>query len=106
MSSRFLENSFNYVQRLLNNLKLSDFLVNLQLAIDLESETKDHLPLLDGLVDDMESGSMRLGGTSGRLRNMGRTRGLTGRRFSCYIGLALCMFMLFVYYVLLPMALK
>lgn len=78
----------------------------MQLAIDLDAEAKDHLPLLDGLGDDMESGGFRLGGTSGRLRNIGRTRGLTGRRFTCYVGLAVCTIMVFVYYVLLPIAFK
>ncbi|ODN01151.1 putative protein-like protein [Orchesella cincta] len=76
------------------------------LAIDLDVEARDHLPLLDGVGDDMESGSMRLGGTSGRLRNIGRTRGLTGRRFTCYVGLGVCTVMVFVYYILLPMAIK
>jgi len=76
------------------------------LAIDLDAETRDHLPLLDGMDDDMETGTMRLGGTSNRLRNIGRTRGVTGRRFTCYVGLGVCTVMVFVYYVLLPMALK
>jgi len=76
------------------------------LAIDLDGEARDHLPLLDGMSDDVESGTMKLGGTSGRLRTMGRTRGVTGRRFTCYVGLGVCTVMVFVYYILLPMAIK
>jgi len=55
----------------------------LQLALDLDTEARDHIPLLDGVSDDMESGSIRMGSSSSRIRNIGRSRGLSGRKFTC-----------------------
>jgi len=72
------------------------------LAFDLDAETRDHIPLLDGIDDDVESSRVRLGGSSSRLRNIGLTRGLTGRRLSCYIGLSFAFLLVFFYYVIIP----
>lgn len=74
----------------------------LQLAFDLDSEARDHLPLLDGISDEMESGRSRLGGSSGRLRNIGMTRGVSGRRLTCYVGFAIVTLLVFLYYVVIP----
>jgi len=72
-------------------------------AFDLDREARDHLPLLDGLSDEMESGSIRLGGSSGRLRSLGRTRGVTERKLTCYVGLFVVMLLVFLYYFLIPL---
>ncbi|OXA65156.1 uncharacterized protein LOC110857256 [Folsomia candida] len=76
------------------------------LAFDLDSEARDQIPLLDGLGDEMESGRARLGGSSGRLRNIGLTRGVTGNKMTCYVGLAIVTLLIFFYYVIIPRVLN
>jgi hypothetical protein len=73
-----------------------------QLAFDLDSEARDQLPLLDGLGEDVESGSLRLGSSSGRLRSIGLTRGVTGRRLTCYVAFILLSLIFLFYYIIIP----
>ncbi|CAG7820844.1 unnamed protein product [Allacma fusca] len=70
------------------------------LAIDLDGETRDHLPLLDGVGDDMDSTSHRMGGSSGRLRNMNRNRGLAGKKLTLCVGFSVTVLLFFLYYLM------
>jgi len=70
------------------------------LAIDLDGESRDHLPLLDDLGDNIDSTSHRMGGSSTRLRNMSRSRGLAGKKLTCTVGIAVTIFLFFIYYLM------
>lgn len=84
------------------------------MAIDLDSECKDHIPLLDDLDDDIETGSSRMTSTTNRIRSVGggggggsgsrrgSALGILGRcSLSLYVAVFVTLFLLFVYYFIL-----
>ena len=54
------------------------------LAVDIESEAKDHHKLLDGIGDDFDGSSGLMGNTLGRVNKM-LGGGKTNRQIMCYV---------------------
>jgi len=65
-------------------------------ALDMESEAKDHHRLLDGLDGDMDSTSGFLGGTLGRVNQMVNS-GRGNRKIMCYVILGVIIFAFILY---------
>ncbi len=66
------------------------------LAVDIESEAKDHHRLLDGVGDDMTGAGSLLGNTLNRVKLMANS-GRNHRQFMCYVSVAVVGFLFFFY---------
>lgn len=73
------------------------FPVYMQLAFEIEHETKDQNKFLSGMVDDFDSSHSLLGTSMGRVKNI-LTMGSSNRKTMCYIGFLIFAFFIFIYY--------
>ena len=67
------------------------------LAVDIETEAKDHHRLLDGIGDDFDGSSGLLGNTLGRVNKM-LGGGKTNRQIMCYVVILIIFVFLVMYY--------
>lgn len=67
------------------------------LAVDIESEAKDHHRLLDGIGDDFDGSSGLLGNTLGRVNKM-LGGGKTNRQIMLYVILVVIFVVIALYY--------
>ena len=67
------------------------------LAVDIESEAKDHHKLLNGIGDDFDGSSGLLGNTLGRVNKM-LGGGKTNRQIMCYVVILIIFVFVFMYY--------
>ena len=67
------------------------------LAVDIESEAKDHHRLLDGVGGDFDGAGGLLGNTLGRV-NMMLGGGKTNRQIMCYVVIAIVFVFIVMYY--------
>lgn len=70
----------------------------MQLAFEIEHETKDQNTFLSGMGDDFDSSQNLLGKSMGRVKNL-LTSGSGNRKTMCYVSFIIFAFFLFVYYV-------
>ena len=69
------------------------------LAVDIESEAKDHHRLLDGVGDDFDGSSGLLGNTLGRVQKM-IGAGKSNRQIMCYVILLVIFFFIVIFYLI------
>ena len=67
------------------------------LAVDIETEAKDHHRLLDGIGDDFDGSSGLLGNTLGRVNKM-LGGGKTNRQIMCYVVILIIFVFVVMYY--------
>jgi hypothetical protein len=68
-----------------------------QLAFDIETESKEHHNLLDGLGNDFESGTGLLSGSMNRIHRV-LNGGRNNRRAMCYMAAIVIGIFLFLYF--------
>ena len=69
------------------------------LAVDIESEVKDHHRLLDGVGDNFDGSSGPLGNTFGRVNKM-IGAGKSNRQIMCYVIIVIIFVFLAIYYLI------
>merc|ERR1712243_339078 len=69
------------------------------LAVDIESEAKDHHRLLDGVDDDFDGSSGLLGNTLGRVNKM-IGAGKSNRQIMCYVVILIIFVFMVLYYII------
>ena len=67
------------------------------LAVDIETEAKDHHRLLDGIGDDFDGSSGLMGNTLGRVNKM-LGGGKTNRQIMCYVVIVIIFVFVVLYY--------
>ncbi len=75
----------------------ANLLLEFQLAVDIEHETRDQLGLIGAIHDDFDSGQNLLTNSLSRVKKM-LTSGRSNRAATCYVSFFVFAFFIFVYY--------